>query len=145
MQRAFIDAKQNELERWEPPRVDADWHGLCQAIYKGIEGDEWEELYLSLQRVETRRQEPKKPSESEKAKALWAVKAARDGSEEFCDPARKEDIQGRTKTRLGLWEEHLKDLVAALAKALECLEAAYLGWHLVSQFVVANFCRRNGF
>ena len=37
----------------------------------------------------------------------------------------KEEILGRTKTRLELWEEHLKNTVAALAKALECLEAAY--------------------
>ena len=50
------------------------------------------------------------------------MKAVRDRSEEFCDPARKEDISGRTKTRLELWEEHLKDPMAALAKALECLE-----------------------
>ena len=70
------------------------------------------------------------------------MKAARDRDEEFYDPARKEDILGRTNTRLELWEEHLKDLVAALAKALECLETACHGWHLVSQFVVANLRRR---
>ena len=31
------------------PLVDADWHAFCQAIYKGIEGRDWEgregELY----------------------------------------------------------------------------------------------------
>ena len=32
-----------------------------------------------------------------------------------------------------------------MAKALECLENPYWGWHLVSQFVVANLRRRNGF
>ena len=32
------------------------------------------------------------------------------------------DILERTRTRLGLSEEHLKSPVAALAKALECLE-----------------------
>ena len=30
---------------WRPPLVDADWHAFCQAMYKGIEGIEWEELY----------------------------------------------------------------------------------------------------
>ena len=25
------------------PLVDADWYAFCQAIYKGIEGSEWEE------------------------------------------------------------------------------------------------------
>ena len=28
-----------------PPLVDADWHAFCRAIFKGIEGSEWEELY----------------------------------------------------------------------------------------------------
>ena len=26
--------------------MDADCHAFCQAIYKGIEGSEWEELYF---------------------------------------------------------------------------------------------------
>ena len=42
------------------------------------------------------------PSESQKAKALWAMKAAWDRSEEVHDPARKEDILDRTITRLNL-------------------------------------------
>ena len=45
----------------------------------------------------------KKPSESQKAKALWAKKEAKDRNEEYWDPARKEDILARTKTRLELW------------------------------------------
>ena len=32
-------------DRWGPPLVDADWHAFCQAIYKGNEGKDWEELY----------------------------------------------------------------------------------------------------
>ena len=40
-------------------------------------------------------------------------------------PTHPKDIQGRPQTRLGLWEEDPKSLVAALAKALECWEAAY--------------------
>ena len=43
-QRAFIDTEHIEFERWGPPLVDADWHAFCQAIYKGIEVKEWEEL-----------------------------------------------------------------------------------------------------
>ena len=35
--------------------------------------------------------------------------------------------------------------VGELAQTLECLENPYHGWHLVSQFVVASLCRRNGF
>ena len=64
----------------------------------------------------------KKPQE---AKALWAMKAARDRKEGFYDPAREEDISRRIKTRLKLWEEHLKDPIAALDKALKRLVSQY--------------------
>ena len=43
-QRAFMNTKHYELERWGPPLVDANWHAFCQTIFKGIEGEEWEEL-----------------------------------------------------------------------------------------------------
>ena len=68
-----------------------------------------------------------KPSESQKAKALWAMKAAWDRCEDYYDPARKQGILGKTRTRLDLWREHFKDPIAALAKALECLENPDLG------------------
>ena len=32
-------------DRWGPPLVDADWHTFCKAIYKGLEGRDWEKLY----------------------------------------------------------------------------------------------------
>ena len=83
----------------------------------------WEELYYHCTEL-NQATGTKKPSESQTAKALWAIRAARDRDEEFYDPARKEDILGRTKTRLEMWDGHLKDPVAALEKALECLEAA---------------------
>ena len=53
-----------------------------------------------------------------KAKAMWAMKAAKDTSEESDDPARREDFLGRTKTRLELWEEHLKDPIFSIKKSL---------------------------
>ena len=53
------------------------------------------------------------------AMALWKMKAARDGGEDFCDPEREDNILGRNKTRLELWEEHLKDPIVALDKALK--------------------------
>ena len=61
----------------------------------------------------------RKPSESQKAKAFWATKA-KDREEEFFDLARKDNIWGRTQTRLELWEEHLKDPITA-DKAFELL------------------------
>ena len=53
------------------------------------------------------------------------MKAAKDRRGEFDDPARKEDILGRNKTRLELWEEQLKDPLVALDKALKCVEDQY--------------------
>ena len=64
-----------------------------------------------------------KPQEAHKARALWVVTAVKDRREEFYDPARKVNFFfGRNKTRLELWEEHLKDPIVALDKALKCLE-----------------------
>ena len=42
----------------------------------------------------------KKPQEAQKAKAQWAMKAAKDRKGEICDPAREEDIAKRKRTRL---------------------------------------------
>ena len=53
---------------------------------------------------------------------LWVTRAAKDRKEEFYDPARKYNILGRNTTRLDLWEEHLKDPIVALDKALICVE-----------------------
>ena len=107
-----------------PPLVDADWYAFCQALYKGIEGEDWEEMYESYKEM-SRAVGVKKPQEAQKAKALWAMKAAKDRKEYFYDPARKDDILRRNKTRLELWEEHLKDPIVALDKALKCVESQY--------------------
>ena len=50
------------------------------------------------------------------------MKAARDRGDHFYDPERKDNILGRNKTRLELWEEHLKDPIVALDTALMCVE-----------------------
>ena len=62
-----------------------------------------------------------------KAKALWAMMAAKDREEEYHDPGRKDNIFGRKQTRLELWEEHLKDPIIAWDKALKCPENSYQG------------------
>ena len=65
----------------------------------------------------------KKPGDSQKAKAFWTMKAARDRVDDFYDPARKSDILGRPQTRLQVWEEHLTSSLRrslfVLAKAVE--------------------------
>ena len=64
----------------------------------------------------------RKPSESQRAKALWAMKATKDREEDFNDPAGKDDILGRNQIRQELWKEHLKDLIEALDKVLKYSE-----------------------
>ena len=63
--------------------------------------------------------------EAQKTKALWKIKAAKDAGEEYFDSTREDNIKGRNKTRLALWEEHLKDPLVALDKALKCVEGLY--------------------
>ena len=53
------------------------------------------------------------------------MRAAKDRKEEFNDRACEEDILGRNKTRLELWEEHLKDPIVEMDKALKCVEDQY--------------------
>ena len=100
------------------------WYAFCQALHKGIEGEDWEEVCESCKEM-SRAAGVRKPQEAQKAKALWAMKAAKDRKEEFYDPAREEDISRRNKTRSELWEEHLKDPVVALDNALKCVEIQY--------------------
>ena len=64
----------------------------------------------------------RKPSDSQKAKALWKMTAARDRREDIYYPDRAYNIMGRKKTRLDLLEEQLKDPMVALEKAMQCLE-----------------------
>ena len=44
-QKSCINVDHIAQDRWGPLLVDADWDAFCQAIYKGIEGKHWEELY----------------------------------------------------------------------------------------------------
>ena len=60
----------------------------------------------------------KKPSGSQKSESPLGNESG---------PARKEDILGRTRTRLDLWEEHLKDPIVALEKSIGMLGESLLG------------------
>ena len=43
--KALVNVDHIEQERWGPPLVDADWYASCQALYNGIEGEDWRERY----------------------------------------------------------------------------------------------------
>ena len=85
--KAYIDVNHIESERWSPPLVNADWYAFYQALYKGIEGEDWEEMYDSY-KVMSRAVGVKKPQGAKKAKALRAMTAAKDSKEELYGLAR---------------------------------------------------------
>ena len=61
----------------------------------------------------------KKQQEPQKSKSFMGHESTQRQGEEFYDPAREENISKRIKTGLELLEEHLKDPIVALDKALE--------------------------
>ena len=114
--KACIHTDHVKENRWGPPLVDAHWHAFCQAIDKGMEGGKWEEQNFHNREM-SKAAGAKKPSESQ----------SQEQGEEFHAPVRKDDILGRKQTTLELWEEHLKDPVIALDKALKCFENPHQG------------------
>ena len=50
------------------------------------------------------------------------MKAAKDAGEEYYEPTREDNIRRRNERISALWEEHLKDPIVALDKALKCVE-----------------------
>ena len=121
MLKAYVNVDHIEKERWGPPLVDYDWHASCDALYKGIEGEDWEEMYVSFKEM-SGAVGAKKPQEAQKARVLWKIKAATDAGEEYYDPTCEDNIKGRNETILALWEEQLTDSIVALDKALKCVE-----------------------
>ena len=122
--KAYVNVDHIEKERWGHPLVDYDWYAFCEALFQGIEGEDWGEIHFSYKEM-SRAGGVKKPHEAQKAKALWKMKAAKDAGEENYDPMREVRIKGRNDTRSALWEEHLKDRIVALDKALKCVEDQY--------------------
>ena len=61
----------NHIERgkWGPPMVDADWYAFCQALYKGIGGKDWEEMY-DFYKVMSKAVGVRKPLEAQKGKSF---------------------------------------------------------------------------
>ena len=68
--KSYINVDHVAKERWSPPLVDADWHAFCQALYKGIEGEDWGELY-DAHKERSRAVGVKKPQEPRKQKPFW--------------------------------------------------------------------------
>ena len=102
--------------------------GRCSLahLYKGIEGEEWRELYDAYKEM-SRAVGVEKPQGAQKAEALQKMKAARDAGEEYYVPVREDNILGRNKTRLAIWEEHLKDPIVLYGQSEVCGKAVLKG------------------
>ena len=121
--KALINVDHIEQERWVLPWLMLT--GMLSARRCTRASKEKTEKTCTFRTKMSRAVVVKKPQEAQKAKALWKMKAAKDAGEEYHDLMRKDSIKGRNKTRLALWEEHLKDPIAALDKALKCVEDQY--------------------
>ena len=130
---AFNNTEHIEFEWWGPPLVDMAGTPSAKKSTKESKGKSGKSCICHYREM-SKATGTKKPSESQKAKALWAMKAAWDRSEEFYDPARKDNILRRKQTRLELWEEHIKDPIAAVDEALKCLENPHWSRPLVRSF-----------
>ena len=87
----LTDVNHIEPERWGRLLVDADWYAFCQALYKGYEGKDWEEMCDSY-KVMSKTVGVKKPAGGSEGKSLVGMNAAMDRKEEVYDPARKDNI-----------------------------------------------------
>ena len=96
--KSYINVDHMEKERRCPHLVDCDWNAFRQAVYKGIEGEDWREMYEAYKEM-SRAVVVKKPQETQKAKLLWNMKAAKDAGEEYYDSTRTDNIQGRNVTK----------------------------------------------
>ena len=84
---------------WEPPLVDEDWHAICQAIHKGVEGADWENLSYKFVEME-KEVNVCHPSGRSRAVTLWKIRDAKEG----CDVATKN--QGSEEVRQELRSAH---------------------------------------
>ena len=82
---ATTDTANVEESRWRLPLVDEDWHAVCQAIFNGIDGEEWERMhckYIEIHKSVNIRHR----STSRKAKTLKKREATANG-ETYYDQA----------------------------------------------------------
>ena len=68
--KTYINVNHIEEEGLGPPLVDCDWYAFCQALSKGVDGEDWGEMYETCKEM-SRAVGVKKPQEAQKAKALW--------------------------------------------------------------------------
>ena len=85
--KAYVNVDHTEKERWGRPLVDYD--ASCQALYKGIEGEDWEDVFF-VQRNELGCVYGNRRSPREQ-KDVWKMKAAKDAGGRHQEEETKQD------------------------------------------------------
>ena len=73
MLRTFVNTTNVKDSEWKPTLVNEDWHAVFQAIYKGVNGLEWETMYYKYEKLHEA-VNLKKPGDNKEAKALLPLK-----------------------------------------------------------------------
>ena len=95
----------------------------CMWLVTSITGEVSDVSLSSFAKKKIQATATTKPSDSQKAKAFWTMKAARDRDDELSS---SKERYSRKTSSTDLWEIHLKSPVAALTKAsADCMEAHY--------------------
>ena len=98
--RSFNNTASVGASRWSPPLVDEDWHAMCPAICKGVEGAQWEKMCYKF--VEMNNEENVR-----RAKAHWKIRDARERGDAHYDQTSEQHIVNRDAVRQDLWNKHV--------------------------------------
>ena len=96
--------------------MDEDWHAICQANYKGVEGADWEQLCFKFVEM-NKEMNIRSPGGSSKAKMLWTLSEARGRGDAHSDQTYATKIVRRQEDRQELRRAHLKSPTFALPEA----------------------------
>ena len=94
--KACINIDHIESDRWGPPLVELTGMLSARRCSKASMEKIGKKRYDSY-KVKSRAVGVRKAQEAQKAKALWAMKAAKDRKEEFYDPARERTFREEIK------------------------------------------------
>ena len=95
---SFIKTAKVGAGRCGPPPVDEDWHAVCQATYKGVEGAEWENLYFKFLEI-NKAVNGRHPSGNSRAKNPVECKRCQGERRRVLRPASEQKIANRDGVR----------------------------------------------
>ena len=90
-----------------------EWHAICQDVYKGVEGPEWENLNYKFVEM-NKAVNLEKRGVNKKPRALWSITYAKASGEAYYDQSCERRIENRASVRHALWEAHMSSPTAAM-------------------------------